>query len=160
MILFTPYTNFFFLKKNMSVPKKRKEVHRDQPTPQTRWKPLELLGVLTFLNNNFNLWKENHQKACTDAIRETNINRNEQALYTKINSMIKALEEYFETGRKSNSCAVMWDDDNSKIYDLVKEMYDKTKEGVRKKSEKETSNCTSDGDGDGDVMNNKYDDFF
>ncbi|RGB35088.1 hypothetical protein C1646_742465 [Rhizophagus diaphanus] len=137
----------------MSVPKKRKEVHRDQPTQiQIRWKPLELLGVLTFLNDNFDLWKENHQKACSDAIRETNINRNEQAIYTKINSMIKALEEYFETGRKSNSCAAMWDDDNSKIYDLVKEMYDKTKGEEKKESEKETPNCTS--NGDDVVMNN------
>ncbi|PKY55017.1 hypothetical protein RhiirA4_474196 [Rhizophagus irregularis] len=142
----------------MSVPKKRKEVHRDQPTQiQIRWKPLELLGVLTFLNDNFDLWRENHQKACSDAIKETNINRNEQAIYTKINSMIKALEEYFETGRKSNSCSAMWDDDNSKIYDLVKEMYDKTKGGEKKESEKETPNCTSDGD---DVVMNKYVDPF
>ncbi|CAB4444433.1 unnamed protein product [Rhizophagus irregularis] len=116
----------------MSVPKKRKEVHRDQPTQiQIRWKPLELLGVLTFLNDNFDLWRENHQKACSDAIKETNINRNEQAIYTKINSMIKALEEYFETGRKSNSCSAM---------------------RRKKESEKETPNCTS--DGDDVVMNN------
>ncbi|GBB99824.1 hypothetical protein RclHR1_36490001 [Rhizophagus clarus] len=133
----------------MSEPalKKRKVIQRDQTNSQIRWKHLELLGVLSYLTTNFDLWQENHLKACNMAIRETNINRDDKALYNKIYSMIKAMEDYHKEGKKSPSYAFMWEED-SKIYGLVKDMYDKT---VEKKNEKnqETSNRTSDGDGDG-----------
>ncbi|POG59317.1 hypothetical protein GLOIN_2v1722840, partial [Rhizophagus irregularis DAOM 181602=DAOM 197198] len=36
------------------------------------------------------------------------------------------MEDYVEKNNKSTSYTIMWE--NSKIYDLVKEMYDKTKE--------------------------------
>lgn len=137
--------------------KKRKELHRDQSNSQTHWKPLELIGVLTFLNENFDLWNVNHLDASNKAIKETNINRDGKALYNKIYNMIKAMEDCVEKNNKSNSYAIMWE--NSKIHDLVKEMYDKTKEtkeGERKKRKKETSNHISDDDSDV-IMRNKYD---
>ncbi|GBB97151.1 hypothetical protein RclHR1_29290002 [Rhizophagus clarus] len=123
-----------------------------EPAPKKasmRWKPFELIGVLTFLNDNFELWHENRRKACIMAIKETNINRDDKALYNKINSMIKAMEDYHKDGIKSPSCAIMWKHD--KIFDLVKDLYDKT---VKKKNEEnqETSSRTSDGGGNGDVI--------
>jgi hypothetical protein len=99
---------------------------------QIRWKPLELLGVLTCINDNFDIWLDNHKNACNKAIKETNINRDVKAIYTKVNNMIKAMEEYHDTRRKSPSCGIMWEDKN--IYDLVENMYIKTKE--KKESEK------------------------
>ncbi|CAB4478846.1 hypothetical protein RhiirA5_476566 [Rhizophagus irregularis] len=142
----------------MSLSKKRKELHRDQSNTQTHWKPLELIGVLTFLNENFDLWSVNHLDASNKAIKETNINRDGKALYSKIYNMVKAMEDYVEKNNKSTSYTIMWE--NSKIYDLVKEMYDKTKEtketkeGERKKRKKETSNHMSNGDGDVTMKNN------
>jgi hypothetical protein len=134
----------------MSVSKKRKEIHRDS---QTRWKPLELFGVLTYLNDNFDMWYENRVSACSKAIDETNINRDERALYNKIHTMIKAMEDHLNEGKKSTSCAIMWEE-NNKIYDLVKDMYDKTQSYDKTKEKKKieenqvTSNCTVDCDGD------------
>ncbi|GBB97150.1 hypothetical protein RclHR1_29290001 [Rhizophagus clarus] len=115
-----------------------------------RWKTLELLGVLTFLNDNFELWQENHLKACIMAIKETNINRDGKAIYKKIYSLIKAMEDYHKDGKRTTACAIMWEE-GSKIYDLVKDMYDKTKEN-RSEENQETSSRTSDGDGNGDVI--------
>ncbi|GES79995.1 hypothetical protein GLOIN_2v1885147 [Rhizophagus clarus] len=105
----------------MSEPalKKRKVIQRDQTNSQIRWKHLELLGVLSYLTTNFDLWQENHLKACNMAIRETNINRDDKALYNKIYSMIKAMEDYHKEVEKKNE------------------------------KNQETSNRTSDGDGDG-----------
>jgi hypothetical protein len=66
------------------------------------------------------------------AIRETNINRDEKATYAKIYNLIRAMEEFHQSGRKPSSYNVMWDDKN--IYDLVEKMYNKSK--MKQDSEK------------------------
>ncbi|CAG8574517.1 2411_t:CDS:2 [Rhizophagus irregularis] len=91
----------------MSLSKKRKELHRDQSNTQTHWKPLELIGVLTFLNENFDLWSVNHLDASNKAIKETNINRDGKALYSKIYNMVKAMEDYVEKNNKSTSYTII-----------------------------------------------------
>ncbi|CAG8574572.1 2414_t:CDS:2 [Rhizophagus irregularis] len=68
-----------------------------KPVQPIRWKPLELIGVLTYLNNNFELWCANHRNACNMAIRETNINRDEKATYAKIYNLIRAMEEFHQS---------------------------------------------------------------
>lgn len=103
-----------------------------KPVQPIRWKPLELIGVLTYLNDNFELWCANHRNACNMAIRETNINRDEKATYAKIYNLIRAMEEFHQSGRKPSSYNVMWDDKN--IYDLVEKMYNKSK--MKQESEK------------------------
>ncbi|EXX60736.1 hypothetical protein RhiirA5_357620 [Rhizophagus irregularis] len=103
-----------------------------KPVQPIRWKPLELIGVLTYLNNNFELWCANHRNACNMAIRETNINRDEKATYAKIYNLIRAMEEFHQSGRKPSSYNVMWEDKN--IYDLVEKMYNKSK--MKQESEK------------------------
>ncbi|PKY55018.1 hypothetical protein RhiirA4_410244 [Rhizophagus irregularis] len=103
-----------------------------KPVQPIRWKPLELIGILTYLNDNFELWCANHRNACNMAIRETNINRDEKATYAKIYNLIRAMEEFHQSGRKPSSYNVMWDDKN--IYDLVEKMYNKSK--MKQESEK------------------------
>ncbi|UZO05610.1 uncharacterized protein OCT59_025954 [Rhizophagus irregularis] len=95
----------------MSLSKKRKELHRDQSNTQTHWKPLELIGVLTFLNENFDLWSVNHLDASNKAIKETNINRDGKALYSKIYNMKQKKPKKVKEKKKKETSNHMSDGD-------------------------------------------------
>ncbi|CAB4478848.1 unnamed protein product [Rhizophagus irregularis] len=85
-----------------------------KPVQPIRWKPLELIGVLTYLNNNFELWCANHRNACNMAIRETNINRDEKATYAKIYNLIRAMEEFHQSEKMYNKSKMKQESEKGK----------------------------------------------
>jgi len=105
-----------------------------------RWNSSVLIGVLNYLNNNFELWYMNHLSACVKAIEAINIKRDAKSVYNKIHTLIKAMGKYLRTGEKSKYCSIIWD--NVKIHDLVKGIYNKTKE--RKKNEENKESTSED----------------
>ncbi|EXX71914.1 uncharacterized protein OCT59_019037 [Rhizophagus irregularis] len=86
-----------------------------------RYSTSELIEVLTFINDNFDLWNASPPIACSKAIEATNINRDSTSVYKKIHSLIRNVSEYFETGKKSSPNAMIWKE--KKIYDLVEKIW-------------------------------------
>ncbi|RIA89522.1 hypothetical protein C1645_738595 [Glomus cerebriforme] len=103
--------------------KKSKESSRDQTL---RWKSSEIVPVLKFLNENFDMWYINHRGACVKAIEATNIIRDAKSIYNKVHSLIRAMQENIKTGKKSSANAIIWEDEE--IHDLVKKICEKTQE--------------------------------
>ncbi|CAB4422114.1 unnamed protein product [Rhizophagus irregularis] len=91
-----------------------------------RWSTSDLIKVLIFINDNFELWCVNHFNACSKAIEATNINRDSTSVYNKIHSLIREVSEYLETGKKSSPNAIIWEE--KIIYELVMKIYNKTRE--------------------------------
>ncbi|RGB35087.1 hypothetical protein C1646_130040 [Rhizophagus diaphanus] len=85
-----------------------------KPVQQIRWKTLELIGILTYLNDNFELWCANHRNACNMAIRETNINRDEKATYAKVYNMIRAMEEFHQSEKMYNKSKMKQESEKNK----------------------------------------------
>uniref|UniRef100_U9SWV2 Uncharacterized protein n=1 Tax=Rhizophagus irregularis (strain DAOM 181602 / DAOM 197198 / MUCL 43194) TaxID=747089 RepID=U9SWV2_RHIID len=54
-----------------------------------RYSTSELIEVLTFINDNFDLWNASPPIACSKAIEATNINRDSTSVYKKIHSLIR-----------------------------------------------------------------------
>ncbi|RIA89523.1 hypothetical protein C1645_824776 [Glomus cerebriforme] len=115
-------STIFLKRKKLSSVKKRRDIPRDP----IRWKPLELIAILNYLNNNFDLWSSNRLGACNNAKEATNIARDGKAIYSKVYSMIKAMDDYNKTGKKSTANTIIWD--NTKIHELVKDLCKKIKE--------------------------------
>ncbi|CAB4440321.1 unnamed protein product [Rhizophagus irregularis] len=86
-----------------------------KPVQPIRWKPLELIGILTYLNDNFELWCANHRNACNMAIRETNINRDEKATYAKIYNLIRAMEEFHQSEKMYNKSKMKQESEKGKV---------------------------------------------
>ncbi|RIA89521.1 hypothetical protein C1645_738594 [Glomus cerebriforme] len=110
---------------------------RDQPV---RWDSTETIEVLNFLNNNFDAWHKNHLSACVESIEATCTTRDARSIYNKVHIMIKAMDEFLNTGKKSTNCTVIWEDNT--IHELVRQLYKKTKE----RREKENLETISDND--------------
>ncbi|RIA89520.1 hypothetical protein C1645_772176 [Glomus cerebriforme] len=83
-----------------------------------RWETGELINVLKFINDNFELWYNNHHEACEEAVKALNINRDARSVYTKINN----LSQFVEDKRCKPSC------DDKRVRDLIKDILKKTKE--------------------------------
>ncbi|RIA81392.1 hypothetical protein C1645_806216 [Glomus cerebriforme] len=102
-------------------------VKKPKRSPQDQyWKPSELVSVLNFLNNNFDMWHNNHHGTCVKAIEATYIIRDARSIYNKVYSLIRAMQEYLDTGKKSTANAIVWE--NEEIHDLVKNLCEKTQE--------------------------------
>ncbi|CAB4376584.1 unnamed protein product [Rhizophagus irregularis] len=100
----------------------RKKSNRNINTKEKgRYSTSELIEVLTFINDNFDLWNASPPIACSKAIEATNINRDSTSVYKKIHSLIRNVSEYFETGKKSSPNAMIWKE--KKIYDLVEKIW-------------------------------------
>ncbi|GES79994.1 hypothetical protein GLOIN_2v1848242 [Rhizophagus clarus] len=91
-----------------------------------RWESSELIKILSFLNNNFDLWYKNRQDACVEAVKAVNINRDGKSVYNKVHSMIKAMEHFLRTRRRPKTCFIIRE--NRIIRGLVKQICQKTKE--------------------------------
>ncbi|RIA81389.1 hypothetical protein C1645_772208 [Glomus cerebriforme] len=103
-------------------------VENKRTTPQDqRWTPSELVKVLDYINNNFEIWANNHYNTCVKVIEATHSTRDATSICNKVESMIKAMEE----GKRSTK--------SEKIQGLVKQIYEKTKgiEGGEKKRKKQ-----------------------
>jgi hypothetical protein len=99
----------------------------------------EILDVLNYLfDDKFDVCYDSLYVACAKAIRTTNVKRGCSSVYGKIYNMIKVMDDYLRTVKKgSNTCDVLWQ--NRKARDLIKEMWNKTKERKRKKRKEETT---------------------
>src|SRR6266542_530440 len=97
-----------------------------QADKRQRWNNSETEKILTYINNNFDLWFNNHGSTCAKAIETYNINRDAKSVYNKIHNMIKVMEDYIRTRKKTNAYNTILD--NKKIYNLLKEICKKTKE--------------------------------
>ncbi|CAG8574586.1 2416_t:CDS:2 [Rhizophagus irregularis] len=83
-----------------------------------RWENAELIKILSYINNNIDMWCTNHLNACLKAIEATNNNkRDAKAVYNKIHSLIKAMDEFLKTGKKAQTCSIIWEE--TKIHDLL-----------------------------------------
>ncbi|RGB27236.1 hypothetical protein C1646_719148 [Rhizophagus diaphanus] len=91
-----------------------------------RYSTSELIEVLTFINDNLDLWNASPPIACSKAIEATNINRDSTSVYNKIHSLIREVSEYLETGKKPSPNAIIWEE--KMIYELVMKIYNKTRE--------------------------------
>ncbi|CAB4389438.1 unnamed protein product [Rhizophagus irregularis] len=101
-----------------------------------RWENAELIKILSYINNNIDMWCTNHLNACLKAIEATNNNkRDAKAVYNKIHSLIKAMDEFLKTGKKAQTCSIIWEE--TKIHDLVRKIYVKTKDRKKKDDNKE-----------------------
>jgi len=116
---------------------------RDQPV---RWESQELILVLNYLNNNFEKWYTSHINTCIKAIEATGSKRDAKSIYNKIHSLIRAMEDFLKTGKKSTTNAIIWEDSN--IHTLVRNLYSKAQEKKKQDKNKETINNKSDCDGD------------
>ncbi|GBC06190.1 hypothetical protein RclHR1_06680006 [Rhizophagus clarus] len=92
---------------------------------QKRWNSSELIEVFIYLNSNFNQWYENPYEACNKAMKATSVSRATNAIYSKVYKMIRAMEDYLETGKRQ-ACDIMWKD--QLIHDLVYRIHIKIKE--------------------------------
>jgi hypothetical protein len=103
--------------------RKTREIFREQ----VRWSSSELIEILKYLDNNVEMWITNRYSASAKAIEATNNNKREaKSVYNKIHVLIKSMEKYHKTGEKSSTCTVIWD--NQRIFDLVENIYNKTKD--------------------------------
>ncbi|CAB4389439.1 hypothetical protein RhiirA5_476567 [Rhizophagus irregularis] len=118
--------------------RKSKEIFREQ----VRWSSNELIGILDFLDNNFEMWRTNRVNASTKAIEATNNKRDARSVYNKIHVLIKSMEVYHKTGEKSNTGTVIWS--NKRIQELVENIYIKTKEKSEENQEIEVDDNNSD----------------
>ncbi|CAB4440320.1 unnamed protein product [Rhizophagus irregularis] len=118
--------------------RKSKEIFREQ----VRWSSNELIGILDFLDNNFEMWRTNRVNASTKAIEATNNKRDARSVYNKIHVLIKSMEVYHKTGEKSNTGTVIWS--NKRIQELVENIYNKTKEKSEENQEIEVDDNNSD----------------
>jgi hypothetical protein len=91
-----------------------------------RWESSELIKILKFLNNNFDLWYKSHQDACVEAVKAVNINRDSKSVYNKVHAMIKAMDNFLKTRKKPKNCSIIRE--NRIIRGLVKEICCKTRE--------------------------------
>jgi hypothetical protein len=88
----------------------------------TNWKKPEIIKVLEFINKHFVLWCKSHQDACARAAKEIKINRDAKAIYSKVHSLLKAMD----SPRERKACTIF--KKSRKVNSLVKEINRKTKE--------------------------------
>ncbi|CAB4440366.1 unnamed protein product [Rhizophagus irregularis] len=101
--------------------RKSKEIFREQ----VRWSSNELIGILDFLDNNFEMWRTNRVNASTKAIEATNNKRDARSVYNKF--IIQELVEniYNKTKEKSEeNQEIEVDDNNSDASTIRTEMDD------------------------------------
>src|SRR3954454_7106240 len=96
-----------------------------------RWTQAEVTDILKFLNENFDSWCENRNAACARAVEVAKIERDPKAIYNKVHTMMKTMEDYSKTKKKPND--PIWED--KKIWSLLKKIYERSKE--RKEEENE-----------------------
>ncbi|CAB5383629.1 unnamed protein product [Rhizophagus irregularis] len=114
-------------KYDFQVPRKKSNKNINVNIKENRrWTSSDLIEVLTFINDNVDLWNESPLNACNKAIEATNINRDSTSVCMKIHSLIRAVSEYLETGKKSRASAIIWEE--KIIYELVMKIYNKTRE--------------------------------
>ncbi|GES79999.1 hypothetical protein GLOIN_2v1722824 [Rhizophagus clarus] len=118
-----------------------------------RWESSELVKILTYVNNNIDIWCLNHKDASLKAIEATNNNkRDPKSVYNKVYSLIKAYEKFDTTSTSSGNCNIIWE--NTRVHDLVRKIYTKIKDRKKKKNnnqEKKKNEGSQDHDDDGDV---------
>ncbi|RIA81390.1 hypothetical protein C1645_738600 [Glomus cerebriforme] len=103
-----------------------------------RWEAPELIEILGFINNHFDAWHKNRLDACNMAIKATNNSRDAKSIYNKVHSLIKPVEEFLKTGKKSTTCTIVWE--NRAIHGLLREII------KQKKKYEENSSRASDSD--------------
>jgi hypothetical protein len=114
-----------------------------------RWTPEELMTILKYLNENFESWYENRNAACSKATEAGNIGRDPKAVYNKIHTMLKTLEEYDKTKKKPND--PVWED--KKIIGLLRKISDKSKEKEEDKRAQSEETVRQ------EITSPRYDDF-
>jgi hypothetical protein len=155
IILLTLKIFFFLIVKNSKFNNNNNNNNNMQPIrkskvisqEQVRWSSSELIDILKYLDNNVEMWNTNRYSASAKAIEATNYKRDAKSVYNKIRVLIKSMEQYHKTGEKSSTCTVIWD--NQRIFDLVENIYNKTKE--KNDKNQETESCI--------IEDERYDDF-
>lgn len=99
-----------------------------------RWNASELIEIFIYLNNNFDEWYENSYGTCNKAIKARNISRGANSVYCKVHKMIRAINDYIETGKKHTS-DIIWKD--QLVYDLVERIHRKSKERKAREANEE-----------------------
>ncbi|GBB98868.1 hypothetical protein RclHR1_33450002 [Rhizophagus clarus] len=121
---------------------------------QVRWSPDEHIRILSFLDNNFEMWHSSRLDACAKAIEATNNQRDAKTVYNKIRVLIKSMEVFRRTGEKPNTCAVIWD--NQRIQDLVESIYNKIED--KKDKNQNNEDCITNDESDASTIRTDTDD--
>ncbi|CAI2167632.1 2601_t:CDS:2 [Funneliformis geosporum] len=99
-----------------------------------RWDLSELIQILSYINTHFELWYENPHVACTKSMETTKTSRGIKSVYGKVHRMIKVMDDYLKTGKKSCDM-VIWED--KRIYEMLEKIC--TRFNERKGQESESS---------------------
>src|SRR4051812_29021475 len=95
-----------------------------------RWNSQEIIKVLKYINDNFDTWFENRKSTCANAITAVNLeDRDARSVYNKLYTLIKPMEDYLKTKKKSNPRDIIWE--NKRIHSLLKEICKKKEKRER-----------------------------
>ncbi|GBB86950.1 hypothetical protein RclHR1_01340017 [Rhizophagus clarus] len=95
----------------------RKKSNKKAPV---RWETSEIIELLNFIDDNYELWMRSRINACYKVIEVTNSNRDSTSVYAKIRTIIKDFERYLKTGESSSLLM-----NNDEIFNLVNSIYNK-----------------------------------
>jgi|SRR6266542_2220530 len=83
------------------------------------WDHSELIQILSFINTHFDLWYKNLYLACVKSKEAIETTRDIKSIYGKVLRMIRAVEYYLKTGKKTRDL-IIWKD--KRIYDVLEKI--------------------------------------